>query len=317
MIEESITDIGYLLNSLQEKIKNLENKMKVLEMENARFRYNLHQSDLENSRLRDRLSRYECPKKDSHNSHIPPTKQYLSSVKIQRTKSLREKSDKSSGGQVGHEGISLEFSKTPDMEENYVPDYCPECGQDLDREEALLLEEKWSIDLPPVVPEVTRHRIHGKRCCCGLLVKAQSPASVKGFVSYGSTLKALVSYLNTEHHIPYKRLCEILRDVFGLNISEGSIHNLLESIKTSGAAMYEQIRRRIESSSVVGADETGVNINGKQHWQWSFQTENLTYVYPDSSRGRAAIDKHFPNGLPRSWLVTDRHSSLSKCAKQI
>jgi hypothetical protein len=37
-------------------------------------------------------------------------------------------------------------------------------------------------------------------------------------------MKALVSYLNTEHHIPYKRLCEIPCDVFDLSVSEGSIY---------------------------------------------------------------------------------------------
>jgi transposase len=84
---------------------------------------------------------------------------------------------------------------------------------------------------------------------------------------------------------------------------------MLESVRTSASSIYEQIRKRIESSTVVGADETGLNINGKQHWKWSFQTDSLTYVYPDASRGKVAIDKHFPNGLPNSWLVTDRHSS--------
>jgi transposase len=309
MEKESITDILYLVRSLQSKITELENKIKVLEGENAHFRYKLHKTELENSRLSERLSRYESPKKDSHNSHIPPSKQDFSSAKIQRTKSLREKSGKSSGGQVGHPGFNLEFSRKPDKVVNHVPSYCPDCGKDLNKEEALLSEERWILDIPPIIPETILHRIYEKQCSCGCMVKSQALASVKGFVSYGSNLKALVSYLNTEQHIPYKRLCEILRDVFDLPVSEGSIYNMLESVKSAGSALYEQIRSRIESSPVVGADETGLNINGKQHWQWSFQTENLTYVYPDASRGKAAIDKHFPNGLPRSWLVTDRHSS--------
>ena len=309
MVEESITDIKHLVSSLQEKIQYLESKLAILEQENSFFRYRLHQMELENSRLRERLSRYESPKKDSHNSHIPPSKQVLSSGKIQRTKSLREQSGKSSGGQPGHPGVSLEFSREADKVENYVPNYCPECGEDLSTKAALLLEKRWSIDIPPVTPEIILHQIQGKQCSCGCMVKAQAPAWVKGFVSYGSNLKALVSYLNTEQHIPYKRLCEILRDVFALSISEGSVHNMLESVTSAAAYMYEQIRRRITASPVVGADETGLNINGKQYWQWSFQTEYLTYVYPDASRGKAAIDKHFPNGLPDSWLVTDRHSS--------
>ena len=309
MAEESITDIMYLVSSLQEKINEFEYKIKTLEGENARFCYKLHQMEIENARLQKRLSHYESPKKDSHNSHIPPSKQSFTSGKIQRTKSLREQSVKPSGGQIGHHGVSLEISDKADKIENHIPDYCPECGKDIRESAAELLGEKWSIDIPPVVPEITIHRIYGKQCSCGFKVKAKSPAFVKGFVSYGSNLKALVSYLNTEHHIPYKRLCEILRDVFNLPVSEGSIHNMLTSVKSAGISLYEQIRSRIESSAVVGADETGVNINGKQHWQWSFQTENLTYVFPDASRGKIAIDKHFPNGLPHSWLVTDRHSS--------
>jgi len=167
----------------------------------------------------------------------------------------------------------------------------------LNKEAALLTEERWSIDIPPIVPLTTLHRIYLKQCSCGCMVKSQAPGSVKGFVSCGNNLKALVSYLNTEHHIPYKRLCEILRDVFDLSLSEGSIYNMLRSVQSAGATLYEQIRSRIESSPVVGADETGVNINGKQHWQWSFQTDKLTYIYPDACRGKAAIDKHFPNGL--------------------
>ena len=42
---------------------------------------------------------------------------------------------------------------------------------------------------------------------------------------------------------------------------------------------------------------------------WVFQNNLLTYVFQDPSRGKAAIDKHFPRGLPHSTLVTDRHSS--------
>jgi hypothetical protein len=119
----------------------------------------------------------------------------------------------------------------------------------------------------------------------------------------------MAGYLNTEHHIPYKRLCEILEDLFNLHISEGTVHNLWQSIKSSSAGIYQQIRQRIESCSVVGADETGANINGKLHGHRSFQTDSLTYIYPDQSGGKAAIDKHFPNGLPNPYPVTDRHSS--------
>ena len=75
--------------------------------------------------MRERLSRYESPKKDSHNSHISPSKQDLSSEKIQRTKSLRKKSNRASGGHLGHPGISLEFSHEADKIEDYLSAYFP------------------------------------------------------------------------------------------------------------------------------------------------------------------------------------------------
>jgi len=35
----------------------------------------------------------------------------------------------------------------------------------------------------------------------------------------------------------------------------------------------------------------------------------LTFIFQHTSRGKEAIDSHFPEGLPRSILVTDRHTS--------
>jgi hypothetical protein len=76
---------------------------------------------------------------------------------------------------------------------------------------------------------------------------------------------------------------------------------------------YEEIRTRITQSSVVGADETGANVGGELQWVWGFQTDKLTYLYNDTSRGKIAIDKHFPQGLPSSTLVTDRWTPYFNC----
>lgn len=43
----------------------------------------------------------------------------------------------------------------------------------------------------------------------------------------------------------------------------------------------EEIRSRIEQSTVVGGDETGVNINGELQWIWAWQTDGITYAYND------------------------------------
>jgi hypothetical protein len=72
---------------------------------------------------------------------------------------------------------------------------------------------------------------------------------------------------------------------------------------------YQAIKAAIEKSAVTGADETGEKLNGKLHWMWVFQNELLTYIFQHPSRGKEAIDSHFPDGLPQTILVTDRHRS--------
>src|SRR5258708_25641059 len=49
--------------------------------------------------------------KDSHNSHLPPSSDRF----LRKTKSLRTKSEKQSGGQPGHRRSSLQFSSAPDV----------------------------------------------------------------------------------------------------------------------------------------------------------------------------------------------------------
>ncbi len=69
-----------------------------------------HQGEQMNSLSEQMKALQDRFAKDSHNSHLPP-----SSDRFVRTpKSLRQKSEKPSGGQPGHPGASLQFSSTPD-----------------------------------------------------------------------------------------------------------------------------------------------------------------------------------------------------------
>jgi transposase len=69
--------------------------------------------------------------------------------------------------------------------------------------------------------------------------------------------------------------------------------------------VYEAIRQFVLKHTVIGADETGVNINGKNHWAWAFQNQRATYIAVHKSRGSAAIKEIMPEGFDRNILVTD------------
>ena len=65
---------------------------------------------------------------------------------------------------------------------------------------------------------------------------------------------------------------------------------LLEKIKQKAAPVYESIRQFVLKGKIIGANETGVNINGKNFWAWTFQNIMATYIAINKSRGTKAID---------------------------
>ena len=238
----------------------------------------------ENAALRERLIRYEHPK-DSHNSHLPPTKNPIGKKK---DVNLREKSGRQSGGQEGHKGKSLEM-QTPDKIEVLIPHYCQCCGRDLSDIEGEEAERRQQIDIPPIHPIITEYQQIRKVCTCSHVNAVEFPSTVTAPVCYGGTIQALVTYLNVCQHIPYHRMTLMLKEVFGVSLSEGSIANMLHRMEDRLTPAYEVIRERISTSRVVGADETGHSVNGKMRWAWALQTEKLTYITAGHSRKKGSL----------------------------
>ena len=259
---------------------------------------------------REKPKTVDKPQITSENSSLPPSKDPIG---FRRTQSLRQKSERPNGGQPGHKGHTKEQTTLPNKTIECFPDVCPECGRRIDPAGAHIAERRQIWDLPlPIAPIVTEYQSMECTCQCGCHCKGQLPQEATAPVSYGANVHALVGYMSTLQSIPFKRMVDILNNVFGLQMSQGTVSNILQRMRKKAEKEMDAIRSEIEKAEVVGADETGVKINGEQHWVWTFQTEALTYMAVDKGRGKAVIDKHFPEGLPQSILVTDRHSSYFK-----
>jgi Transposase and inactivated derivatives len=307
-MNETVRDIEEVVKAVLFRNAELSNRISSLEAEKASLEVEKASLETENKALRLRLSGLESPEKDSHNSSIPPSKENLKAQAIRRTRSLRQSTGRLSGGQKGHAGSTLLMKETPDTTSMHVPEYCTRCGESLSKLEGKEVETRQSIDLPlPICPIVTNHVSMEKKCSCGHCNRGSFPAHVKPGVSYGVNLHAVVAYLSTVQHIPFKRLVGTLKDLYGIEISQGSVSNILNRMRKQSDSGYEAIKQVIEHSSVVGADETGAHVDGQLHWMWVFQNLLVTYIFHHSSRGKTAIDSQFPNGLPQSLLVTDRH----------
>lgn len=255
----------------------------------------------ENSELRERLAKYENPK-NSRNSSIPP------SMDVNRTKknqSLRKGTGRKPGGQPGHKGTTLKMTADPDRIVELRPAYCRSCGSSLAKASSAVERSRQTVDIPPIKAVWTEYRAYGAQCGCGCRTVADFPEGAGSPVSYGGNIEGLIGYFHARQYMPFKRMREMMGDVFNIDISEGGIHYLLGRFADRAAPLYETIRQRVAAAKVVGADETGIKVDGGKHWFWAWQNERLTYIAHSATRGRAAIEAHFPDGFPGATLVRD------------
>ena len=169
--------------------------------------------------------------KDSQNSSMPP-----SADRRKRTRSLRERSGRKPGGQVGHPGSTLGLVEKPDRLRIHVPQACYLCGSSLGKSEATGSERRQVHDLPPQKVEVTEHRAETKVCGrCGARNKAGFPAGVKAPVQYGTGVRSVATYLMGYQLLPYERCAEAMNDLFDCHLSPGTLSTLLSECAGDGS----------------------------------------------------------------------------------
>ena len=270
----------------------------------------LKNKDREIDELRKLLSKYEEPPKNSGNSGTPPSKERMKDEIVRRTKSLRKPSGKKPGGQPGHEGNTLELNDNVDNIMHERPDMCDKCGESLEGCDTELDYITQIISLPELKPLITEVRHYVTICrTCGNRVKAHSERRRSNAVVYDASVKGLVVYLSTVQFLPYNRIASFFKEVFGLEISRGSMVNWINEAKRAAAPAIEKIKEYIMQSAVVGFDESGCYCNKRLDWAWIAQTVYFTLVFHGKSRKGQELEDRFGDSLERMTAVTDRHSA--------
>jgi transposase len=242
------------------------------------------------------------PRKNSNNSSTPPSKD---DNRPKRTNSLREQTNRKVGGQPGHEGKTLEMTAHPDEIVEHRACFCPDCGKDLTNQTFELSGKRQVIDIPVIKHIVTEHQVYRCTCPCGKLVESDFPVGVDSPVRYGKNIEALIGYLSVRQYLPFKWLQEMLHDLFSVPISEGGLHRLLNRLASKGVDAYEIIRKRVLRSGIVGADETGMKVNGKKYWFWTWQNKFATFIAASTNRGTATIEEYLDGIDQNTVLVHD------------
>lgn len=251
--------------------------------------------------LLQEIDRLKHPK-NSRNSSVPPSKDENRPFK---SKSLRGSSGNKPGGQSGHDGSTLKMTATPDLIIEHKPTYCNQCGNDLSNAPSQVAGCRQVVDIPPVLPQYTEHRVFKTTCCCGYQTRTSFPAGVNAPISYGPNVEATIAYMHTRQYIPFERISEYFSDVCHLPVSQGAICAILDRFARKAEPAYKIIAKEVQSSTVVGADETGARVNGKRAWFWTWQNKLATYIAFSTNRGTATINANFANGFEYAILVHD------------
>ena len=162
------------------------------------------------------------------------------------------------------------------------------------------------IEIPEIVPEVTRVTLHGGLCpCCRQRFRAPPPAGLAPGSPFGPNLRAFVLYLRFAQAIPFARLARLMSDVLGLEISEGALANMLEASGSTFARQASLIRDRLLSGTILQSDETSARVGKKTWWTWVFDNGDSACFVIRPSRGKAVVGEFLGAVRPDFW-VSDR-----------
>jgi transposase len=162
------------------------------------------------------------------------------------------------------------------------------------------------VDLPPIAPFVERHRRLAVICpSCGLRVVADLPAAAKG-TPFGPRLHAVATYLKTFQALSYERLEAAFADLFGVEISQGGLMNMLRRAQGHFEDGREAAVASLRQAKVVGSDETGVRIEGSNAYHWVFRCAEAVVHQAAPTRGAVVVRDMMDGHRPEVWC-SDRY----------
>jgi transposase len=248
--------------------------------------------ETENAILREKL---KAPPKTPDNSSTPP--------------SLGRKANgdgKPSPKARVHAGAHRPLHPNPTRCEAVRAERCPHCRADVTGVVQAAVQTYDRIEIPEITPDVTRVVLHGGVCpCCAGRFKATAPAGLEPGSPFGPNLRAFVLYLRFGQAIPFERLARLMRDLFGLEISEGALANLLQDSAPAFAAQTSLIKQRLLSSTVLASDETSVRVGKKTFWTWVFHHADSACFVIRPSRGKVVVGEFLGDVRPAVW-ISDR-----------
>lgn len=218
---------------------------------------------------------------NSKNSSKPP------SSDPNRKKESKAKGNRKPGGQLGRRGTTLQPVDDPDEIEVLHVDRSP-LPQGRYREVGYESRQVIDLEISRVVTEYRAQILEDER---GNRHVAPFPEGVARPVQYGIGVKVNAVYMSQFQLIPYNRIGDHFWEQMQIPVSVGSIYNFNQEAQERLEAFDRWVRKRLASSRLLHADETGINIGGKRNWLHSASNAECTFFHPHAKRGGEALDE--------------------------
>ena len=134
------------------------------------------------------------------------------------------------------------------------------------------------------------------------------PEGLEPGTPFSVNILALAIYLRFTHAISYQRLSRLFLHLFALQISEGALDAIFRRAKPCFDNEVAAILARLRRSRIICSDETTVRIDGRTHWNWVFQNQQVVIHVIRNSRAASVVADVLDGHRPSIW-VSDLYSA--------
>ena len=298
-LEQTVETQKNEITRLNRTLKNKSQQLLDSQRSNHQLQLQIEKRDRYEAQLKARIRELEtCLEsdspstltRDSHNSNLPPSLDPPWN-KPKRTRSLRTRSGLKVGGQIGHRGHTLLQVADPDTIIVHRVDVCIHCQNSLIPVESRRCQRRQIFEIENGRLAAIEHRIEIKHCrVCRQTTKAQFPPGLTAPVQYGTSVFSRIVYLNQYQLLPVARTAESMKDLFECPVSLATIQRAAKVCSHQLMRYEYQLKAAVRNSEVIGADETGIRINGQMSWVHVARTGSLTHFAAHPKRGREAFE---------------------------
>jgi transposase len=258
---------------------------------------------------------YEALKLKLEKGKKPPTNSGNSSQPASRDQKVnlpKDRKKRRHGPPAGHVKYERKFVAQPDHVVELKAQACAHCQTDLRAESGRLVEVNQITELPEAKAEVIEVRQYATECpCCGRKQEGQAPAGLEMERTFGARLEGTVVYYRQEQHMSYVRTQSALRNLHGVEISQGGIDQIMQRGGKKALEQATPIQVEVQQSAVVHCDETGSRVNGDNWWQWVFCSASAVLHVMRFNRSVDVIQDVMAGHAVEVW-VSDCYSAQMK-----